>query len=431
MPRATFRREDFKELDVDTAAKKIKANELAFPPRGPEREEFIEILKKPVDDPDRLAYFGGAPASPEPSADVSDDTAGADDVVPPAPAGDDDTPSDPPVSDDVPASLDEMRASYAQLSKALAEKDAEIHQHRSSNGRLGSEMQALKKRIAELEAAKPSVEVVGDDPSEVAVPQMPDADDYDDGLLDPKYRQDMKKFNADMRNYHAHITNLVKQKPAALPPEFEETREILRELKERDVRQQKDSAWSGVWKDIDDFQAVLNVKSTVPIKDINEQYLIKNNPSQHSPEAVAAAARFIDSVPKNEMAFFEKIAGVVNNMYDFSGVTPQKVGYKTIRAYVVDNGLESEFGAIQTLRPSQSDKERAVAKTQQARENTATVPPAAGLGAGDDHPSPGLGEADKVSRYRELGNLRLRDPRKFDAGPNKVEFDALRAELVP
>ena len=445
-------KEDLKKiagLSKEEVLAGMKAGEIMPPRKGKERQEFMDFVNKSKED--REKYLAdGVPPTPTPEPPKGEEK--KEPPAPPVPPEKKEEPGTPPVP---PAPVDDQwykefgyegpqkaKEAHKQLIDLSAKLQENINKLNAEGGKRGQEMirlkkenEALGKEISEIKVklAPPKVEK----PVKPKKPNPSDATMYPDGRLDVKYMEDMDKYDTAMETYQEQAEAFNRQ---SILIEVEKKIPAPAPAPAAPVETASDGAsWDKLFnQDIPEFQKRLNLVTSVPIRQINDNINVVNA-ADSTPEQKASAQAFLNSVPPADHETYKKVKTAIETVYDFTSGIPVS-RYKTIEGGLFDNGLIGEGKLFNPVKPVQLSAAEESAARERAKQGQSGVPatPASAMAGGDKKISEYQTANEKQDRYMSLTRLYNTALNKgpsgktaFEASPEYQEYLKLQRELIP
>jgi hypothetical protein len=445
----------------------MNSGELSIPPPGsPERAEFMDFVKmendarlafiekkkgaaspgdKPDESGDKPDESGKPPAEPAPSDKKADGVGGE----PPPPA-----PGEEPAEGEWGGyeSKEKMLEAHTDLRASAEGLQGDLAKQRATNSRLGREVKEQKDQLSTVNTRLQELEDKNT-PAPVEKPTRPTkpkADDFEEGIADPKYETAMQEYETGLDTYEEQREAYWEGKLSTAEANFDKrvselgsrvdkADEFVSETRGSQAQTAQEKAWSGMWEKTASFQKQLGLPTSVAIEKINPHALVRagkdkkteDGQPQYSEQRIAEADQFWKTLPDKDKENFNKLVPVLNSFFDFGEGTP-KAQYRTLAGCLSETGLVDKGYVIHTpAPPSQRERDEALAEKQRKSDGTAHSMPADQAG-GSDKPLDGAQTwEEERTRLRELTEIRKEQPRRFRDNPElQKEFNTLRAKLA-
>lgn len=439
---------------------KMRNGELEAPVRGtPERADFDKFIAAAPGSDERLAFADDSESNDDPDKGQAPDHGSKDgDVEPPsgeqpeAPPTDNDTPPPPDDSDDEDewlgyGSKQAMIDAHKNLFKSIEQKQKEVNKLRSTGGKQGRKIKDLEAQIKSQTERMESIRQVdtGDGPAgetgelrKPVRPKRPRATDYEDGEVDERYEEDLRKweeadgkFPEQLENYYEKLQKRsmthLEDKLKKVEERSEEAYRYASEERDREAETMTQKAWGDMWEDANAYQQQLGLQTKTGLSQINDAVL---DLGSKDADAKAAAETFIKSLPKGDYEKFQKMRDVLNGMYSFKDGLPKKAFPNLQAALWSISGpdgkpLAEKYADVTVPKRNLSHEQaRAVKENVQRRNESESALPADGQGAHDKRIDQPQTQSDKLERLRELSSIRRKNIHAFDG--NRKMYDEYR-----
>lgn len=437
--------DELKDLDQREISAKLAANEFSVPAEDQEKfKEFAEAapgseartkILNDLTKPDGEEP-GTTDVTPEETASQTLETPEKTDTPIPAQGGGD-TPDG--------AGEETQPVDGTELLNKLYAVEQERDSHRKANSRIGNQLKEkeneiadLQKRLSELEkASKPPVE-------DLKIPIVPNPKDYDEGLLDERYSDDLARYNQELTEYS--------KKAGDTPPKW--ARDILETVSDvrkkadeaynfattqtqQSVESQIDKGWDQMWEKTQEIQKKLGLDTgKLEPKTLNHYVLrAANTPgpdgsTPYSPEEQANAKAYLSQVDKSHMDNFNKLSSVVSTYFRFDDEVPQKV--YDLPDETVLPGIVQKLGLnVNVVVPADNvDPVVALSNKQQTDSLSETATLSNDLGNPQDTVQTDLSFNDKAEKFNTMSETYRMNARRCEADPEfMAEFTALKKEM--
>lgn len=465
--------EDLVNASNEEILAKLKNREIEQPQRGtPERAEFDKFLASAPGSDERKAFLkqdDGDDGRPDESGQAPDDDLNHDgEIEEPLsgqkpdtpPSTEEETPPEEPSSSEDDdewlgyGSKEKMVEAHKNLFKSIEQKQKEVNKLRATGGKQGRKIKDLE---AQIKAQTDQMEnlrkaEVGDGPAgdnekleKPVRPKRPNPKDYDDGEVDERYEEDLKKWEDEadayserLESYYdklqkrslSHIEDRIKK----AEQRSEEAYKHVSAERDRENETATEKAWNDMWDDAKSCQESLGLQTKTPISQINDAVMDLKSSDE---EAKAAAEAFIKSLPKGDYQNFQQIRDILNGgYYSFSEGRPQKA-FPNLQAAlwsITDSSgkpLAEKYADVVVRRKNYSNEQARVVKENfQRRKESESALPADGQGSNDKRLDSPQTSAEKMERLKVLLAMRKKNVKGFDADAKMYkEFASLTRDL--
>jgi hypothetical protein len=386
-------------------------------------------------------------------------------VVPPEPEPKlPEIPATPPAAPAVPPAVEDKpqeAESVSEFLERISAQNEEIKKHRAANSRLGQQNDSLNKQLEKLlkdheDLRKQLGEIAAEKaPKKPVRPKLPNPKDFEDGALDPKYHDKVNEYNAAIEQYDiqyeqymdskkpGYVTSL-EEELRQVKPRVEEVVEYTTSTRNSQRQSEHERKWSDMWETAMAVQGDLGLKTSIPLKTINEQMTIVQNATAvdqngnriYSDAQVGAAQAFMTKLNVEDRKSYDNTVKLMSNLYRFDSSTPElydsffdpkKPEHRKVMLQnaALKAGVDlSSFGTYVQAPMSEAERMAELAKRQQ-NENSQAMPGSA-VGASDPSVFNQKPKNEKISRLKELVAMAKGSPRLFK--PGVPEYDQKLAE---
>lgn len=428
MPMSKEDKEKIGSLSQQEITEKLKKGEIALPPVSDRNEFFTFVAKSPEERAKEIngdAGQSGAPATP-----ATDEGKGGEGAKsqPPASSGE-----DPWWKKEFGYDSEEkVKETHKSLLETTSRLQQQIDQMNAKGGKTGQELKQLKEEKARLESElagfrkKPEIK-------KPELPKVPRPSDYEDGLLDEKYASDLEKYNENMA---AYTENLLQYSSHVTEQKIKTVEEKI-----RNIPKSEPSGPTGFDKlfsdDIPEFQKRFGLETTVSIRSINDAVAKQMS---NDPVEAARAKSFIDNLPPNDKANYNKVQQAVAVAYDGLNEGNPRLKYRSIESALFDNDMLGDGKLFNKVKQSQLTPEQEkelIEKKRKENEQHVSAIPASSSTNQDTLPASGQTLEEKKMRYKTLVdtyNLALNRGKiakdSFEKTPEYQEYLKLRTEIM-
>lgn len=423
---------------------KIRSGEIVVP-KSESREDFIKFVG--LDENGRNEFIksikpvsGDEKVKPDESGKKPDEISG-DSSIPPE-TGDTESGKKP----DSPKTPEQA---HQELLEKVGVLTNEVNKHRGNAGKLGKQVKDLNKSLEEArntiaELQKSTTPSAKDAP---VMPDMPDPDDFVEGYMDPDYKDAQIKHHKAMKKFYEELAEYQKStKPTwaqELSEQIDKTTKIVDNVKLSSEKNEYDTAWSGLWSEAAKIQKLLGLSTSMDIKVINDNQIIKNNKDAkdsdgnpyYTQDVINSALLFLDKVSDEDYDKFSKVTKIINQLYtvDESGMPNRNFQDKdenvSMQAAIALAGLTGQVKALEMTEPSNADLADRLSKKQATNSNLSTGMPASEVGAHDDRLISELTTTEKQEKLLDM-NKKIRSNQSLLKDTQFMEsFNKLRADL--
>jgi len=435
---------------------KIRDGDIVVP-KTESREDFLKFASQ--DEAERKEFI----KSIKPASSVGEGAEGTGDIIPPLPGEKktDESGKEIPPSGYKPdaGTPDSIEKSHQELLTQLSVTSKELRDHRTAAGRLGKELKTANQTLTEARAEienlkKASIPSPKDAPE---MPEMPDPDDFTEGVMDDKYREAQSEHHKKMKVFYkdlaAYQNSTMPEWASKLTTQFdkigqtaEEARSLAQTTAQATAVNETDKAWGGMWDYIKSMQKTLNLPTSIDINVINDNQTIINSVEKglkdtegkpfYSQTEVDAARAVIKGLPETEYANYGKVVQMINQLYLFD--TPDGLPQKkyadlpedlAYQAAIRNAGLGNDVKALKETHPSASDLANRLSQKQINDNNSATGMPPGGVGGADGQLGSELTSNERKEKLLDM-TRQLRENIKLKLDTQFMDtFNTLRTEV--
>lgn len=429
--------EQLKELKTDEIVAKMHAGEIVPPPKGEERDKFLQFAKEAPGSDFRTSLlapksdFSSAPAAPaEGAAPVEKkEEARPVETVPPASP----TPAEGEKkswwADLGYATEQEAQRAHQEQRELVREQKALLDRYNAERGTIGQKAKALEDRLKQLEEERKSIKPPTEKTSfSLKRPKPPKPSDFSDGLADDGYQKALDKYSDEMDAYEEefvkHNAKLSEELESlkALKSNVSEMDQFMRQSTQQTQQNARQQAWSVVWDTATKLNDTYGLGMTISAKEISDAYLVLGD-GNASVDQKAQAQRFVNTLSEKDRQGYEATKKVIETFYDFGTGSPvQKL--KRVESAIIDAGLDDLLKPKTSSALTQAE-EKALRDKKIADEKATVSAPSSSALASSDNPLTGFQTNDeKKARFKVLAE-------EYAAAANAGEYQAKAFETSP
>jgi len=399
---------------------KMQSGEFIPPSRDQEqdRAEFFSFVGMSAeerdkylagDEPPKPTAGGqeGKPEEPPPSPE------GTPSGEPPAAAAEPPKPAETPAGGEPPKhndpwfkelgheSEEKAKEAYRNLLVVSSNLQDQINNLNAKEGKRGQELRRLKEEndalLKKLGAAAPSAEL-----KRPVRPKRPNPAEFENGSFDEKYIEAVNKFDSDLTVYEEQLESYQQETVS---------RTVAERLKQVAPSPTEPDKWEKMFNvDIPTFQKKYKLETTVPVRQISDNYsIISPSNTTATPQEKAIAKAFIEGLPQTDLDNYLMVRAAVEKVYDFTSGMPESA-YRTIEGGLADIGMLDQYiprtqPQPQSPKPvplSKAEEEEARRSEREKNGSSATPIPGSGLASGDSQITKPQGVDEQKEEYRSL-----------------------------
>jgi hypothetical protein len=335
-----------------------------------------------------------------------------------------------------------------ELTDRLNAVTAEAQKHRQGASRVGNELDKIRKEKEDLEKKLKEVQLnqsnQSTQPIDPVEPVEPDPDSFDDGILDDGYKNAIKQYNKNIKDFFKKQIQNVKTQSTIemenrlsdLIRQSSQSLEIANEYRTDKNTIVADTEWKSLWNRAIDIQKSTGLTTAVNPKIISDTAFIISNPDKHTPEQVKAASDAMEALKTSDPVTIEnynKLSSILNKMYDYS------TGYPVRKSIVISDDDEYALSAAIRMaglnlppipkKQSQRDILDNRISEEKKTENFVRATPASEIGAGDSTIQNQLTTNEGKKRLQEMA-IRISQNKNLNSDVKFMqEFNTLRKNL--
>lgn len=413
---------------------KMKNGEIAVPPKGKDRIEFLEFTSKTPEE--REAWIKSRTGSPDPEPPVKKEDGS--EVVP------DSKVENTPVKkeDDKPqtwwekrgySTEDEATTAIDSLRDFASKQKENFDRLNADRGKLGKKLIDLEKEVSELRSKKPEERK---DTSRPVRPKRPKASEFDDGVLDPKYHEALGNYEDQLSSYEVGLeTYLLSAKPD-IENRLKKFEETIQSNETEKAKSHVDTAFDEMWKEARTAQEEFGLKTSRDLKEINEVAIVLDpkRANMYTDQERADADKLWKSYPEADRKAFVSMIEVISAQYDFSDGPPVK-RFKNRDAALIEAGLIDKYKRKATTGLTPEEIAAQVERKRKSEEGFVSTPSASSMQSGDALGLP-AGTDDKgrlmvlLKQYSEAVKAGSANAKAFEERPEFKELVNLRKKIT-
>lgn len=417
-------KESLKGLKKEEIIKKISSGEMIAPTDKTDKQEFLRLASMPPEERD-LALL--------PTENNTGNSSTGSDTNDPSKSVAGTGSKKAWWEEDGFENEDKALENVREIRRTNAVLQETVNNVNAKEGKRGQELKSLREKVETLarereELLKKAEKVV----QEPVKPKRPLPKDYEDGLMDERYNDDLIKYEEEFDAYSSAKINFeVNAKVGDVNTRIQQVhQEVEQKLNSSAQGGQGDPLEKIFKEDVSSFQKKFGLEMSVDAWTINQALLNQNSTD---PVVKARAEQFVQGITPADKAKWGKITKALNSAYDFGGDAPV-ARYRSIEGALYDQGLLDDYKATTSVGLTIEQEKAARELRQKQNGGTISVPSAASAANNDSLNTGTSTQKEDEARLKTIVtnyNLALSRGKKteFEASPEYQEYLGLRLKL--